>query len=85
MAFTPTEEAGLKAILTAFTAGGFTTQAQLTAAMTRLKLEQDLRKLESQETNLRNQFSAGTSTYNDALVAVQAAQAAKQAEIDALI
>jgi hypothetical protein len=84
MAFTSTEEAGLKAILTAFATGGFTTQAQLTYAMTRLKLEQDLRKLESQETNLRNQYEAGTSTFNDALVAVQAAQAAKQAEIDAL-
>ena len=84
MALTTQQEAVAIAIGNAFIAAGFTTEAAATAMLKRLKLEQDLRKLQSVETGLRNQYAAGTTTYNDALAANQALQNAKQQEIDAL-
>ncbi|MCB0245750.1 MAG: hypothetical protein KDI12_20220 [Anaerolineae bacterium] len=84
MAFTPTEEAGLRVIFNSFVAANYTTPQQVTAMLTRLKLEQELRALESQENNLRAAYAGDTAEFNDALTALNAAQAAKQAEIDAL-
>ncbi len=84
MALTPTEEAGLRVIFNSFVAAGYTQPAQVTAMLTKLKLEQELRALQSQATNLRADFAGDTAAFNDALTALQAAQAAKQAEIDAL-
>ena len=84
MALTSTQEAVAIAVGNAFVAAGFTTEALATSMLKRLKLEQDLRKLQSVETNLRATFAGSTSQFNDALVVNQAAQAVKQAEIDAL-
>jgi len=84
MAPTPTQEAGLIAIFNAFVTAGYATQAELTSTFQQLRLEQQLRALQSQAANLRTQYAVDTSEYNDALAASQAAQAAKQSEIDAL-
>ncbi len=84
MAFTPAEEAGLRAILGAFIAAGYTTQEQATAMLARLKLEQELRALQSQATNMAATEDAQNQAYVQAFEAMLAQIAAKQAEIDAL-
>jgi hypothetical protein len=84
MALTPTQEAVAIAVGNAFVAAGFTSEALATAMLKRLKLEQDKRKLESQQSNLRATYAVDTTQFNDALVALQAQMAAKQVEIDKL-
>ena len=68
------------AVITAFDAD----PALWAAFLERSKLETQLAALESAERNLRAAFTTDTGEYNDALAAQQAAQAAVQAEIDAL-
>lgn len=85
MALTPTQESVAIAIGNAFIAAGFTTEAAATAMLKRLKLEQDLRKLQTAETGLRNQYGTATTQYSDALAANQALQNAKVDEINALL
>ncbi len=85
MAFTPTEEAGLRIIFNSFVAAGYTAQEQVTAMLARLKLEQELRALQSQATNMLTTETAQNSAYAAEWVAMQALIAQKQAEIDALV
>jgi len=54
------------------------------AWLDRSKLETELAALVSAERKLRAQFAGETGQFNTALEANQAAQAAKEAEIDAL-
>ena len=54
------------------------------AWLARSKLEQELAILASEERNLRGTNSASNVSFNDDLAALMNAQAAKQAEIDAL-
>ena len=84
MALTPTQEAVAIAVGNSFVAAGFTTEQAATAALRRLKLTQDLIALQSAETNLRVEYAGDTTAFNDALVANQALQNAKQQEIDQL-
>ena len=84
MAFTPQEEAVLRIMLNSSLAAGFQDESTYTAFLTRGRLEQELAELESEERNLRAGFAMDTGEFNDALAANQAAQAAKQDEIDAL-
>jgi hypothetical protein len=55
-----------------------------TSWLTRSRLEQDLAILSSQERNLRSANSDSNIEFNADLTALLEAQAAKQAEIDAL-
>jgi len=55
-----------------------------TAWLARSKLEQELAILASEERNLRGTNSQSNVTFNAELTALLEAQAAKQAEIDAL-
>ena len=52
--------------------------------LSRAKLEAELDQLASAERVIRADFTADTDEFNTALAANQQAQAAKQAEIDAL-
>ena len=45
-----------------FVAANYTTPQQVTTMLTRLKLEQELRALESQETNLRAAYAGDTGS-----------------------
>ena len=84
MALTPQEETVVRIIINSTIEAGFSDQPAYQAFLTRGRLEQELAELESEERNLRAGFAMDTGEFNDALAANQAAQAAKQDEIDAL-
>jgi hypothetical protein len=84
MAFTPTEEAGLKIIFNSFVAAGYSNQVQVEGMLRRLKLEQELRTLQSQATLMAATEDAQNQTYVQAWTLKQAEIQTKQAEIDAL-
>ena len=84
MAFQTWEENYLRAIMNSFTAAGYESEEQITAMLARLKLEQDLRALESELRNLQAAEVVEQAAYEASLAANATARAAKQAEIDAL-
>ena len=84
MAFTPTEEAGLRIIFNSFIAAGYNSAEQVEGMLHRLRLEQELRALESQRTNMQASEDVQNQAFSEAMISNQAEITAKQAEIDAL-
>ena len=70
-------------VVDATAAAAFTAETYA-AYLHRAKLRNDLAALESAERNLRTEFATDTGEFNATLEANQAAQNAKQAEIDVL-
>jgi peptidoglycan hydrolase CwlO-like protein len=77
-------ELQINAVVDAVIAAFDSDPALWSAFLVRSKLETEIAALESAERNLRAEYNAETTAYNDELAENQAAQAALQAEIDAL-
>jgi hypothetical protein len=84
MAFQQWEENYLRAIMNSFTAAGYESVEEITAMLTRNKLEQELRTLQSQATIMAATEDVQNQVYVQSWAAKQAEIQAKQQEIDAL-